>query len=195
MRQLMRVICCTAHAGGHDGACGSSRQIPTTPTTRPTARPTSSSQPSVFPLTIAGPAASPATMTRWSSPADGLSVRSPRKERRSGSAGMSHSTKAATRLAAAAVPGVAVGLITRTPARPPPPSPTTWSPWCCRLLAEDSVRVEDPQVGAAGPVFNELASRAPQRRRSPHPACARPPDPSGSVRTPDGVKAGRQPHR
>ncbi len=146
MRQLLRVICCTATAAAMT-ACGSQ-----SPSNNPSDSPAnSSSQPSVFPLTITRVGGVAGFHDVLVVTSDGLvSVtqkgKAPRQCRLTPEAAKRLTTAASQVSWAHTTPGKT------TAAFPDDLVTMVLSP------AGGPVRVEDPQVGAAGPVFNELVN-------------------------------------
>ena len=146
MRQLVRVICCTAAvtamtACGSQSASNSSSNSPSN----------GSSQPSVFPLTITRVGGVAGFHDVLVVTGDGLvSVTQKGKTQRQ----CRLTPEAATRLTTAVsqVPWTHITPGKTSAAFPDDLITMVLSP------AGGPVRVEDPQVGAAGPVFNELVN-------------------------------------
>ena len=142
MRQLVRVICCTAAVAAMT-ACGSQG-----PANSPS---TSPSQPSVFPLTITRVGGVAGFNDVLVVTSDGLvSVTQKGKAQRQ----CRLTPEAAKRLTTAAsqVPWPHLTPGKTTAAFPDDLITMVLSP------SGGPVRVEDPQVGAAGPIFNELVN-------------------------------------
>lgn len=142
MRQLVRVICCTAAVAAMT-ACGSQG-----PSTSPSNSP---SQASVFPLTITRVGGVAGFNDVLVVTSDGLvSVTQKGKAQRR----CQLTSEAAKRLTTAAsqVPWPHLTPGKATAAFPDDLITMVLSP------SGGPVRVEDPQVGAAGPIFNELAN-------------------------------------
>jgi len=146
MRQLVRVICCTAAVTAMT-ACGSQSA-----SNRSSNSPSNgSSQPSVFPLTITRVGGVGGFHDVLVVTGDGLvSVTQKGKTQRQ----CRLTPEAATRLTTAAsqVPWTHITPGKTSAAFPDDLITMVLSP------AGGPVRVEDPQVGAAGPVFNELVN-------------------------------------
>jgi len=146
MRQLVRVICCTATVAAMT-ACGSQ-----SPSNNPSDSPAnSSSQPSAFPLTITRVGGVAGFHDVLVVTSDGLvSVTQKGKAQRQ----CQLTPDAAKRLTTAAsqVPWPRLTPGKTSAAFPDDLVTMVLSP------AGGPVRVEDPQVGAAGPIFNELVN-------------------------------------
>lgn len=146
MRQLVRVICCTAAVAAMT-ACGSQGPA-NSPSTSPANSP---SQPSVFPLTITRVGGVAGFNDVLVVTSDGLvSVTQKGKAQRQ----CQLTTEAAKRLTTAVseMPWLHLAPGKTTAAFPDDMVTMVRSP------SGGPVRVEDPQVGAAGPIFNELVN-------------------------------------